>query len=59
VRTKQDKALGFADLFAPKSWFWLMVRDISLNLTSVPYLDKQLLVSSLKSEFDQPYYSED
>lgn len=58
VRDKQDAALGFADLFAPKSWFWLMIRDISLNLTSVPYLGKQLLASSFKSDLDLPDYSE-
>jgi hypothetical protein len=57
--TKQDKALGFADLFAPKGWCWLMVRDISLNLTAVPYLRKPLLASSFKSDFDRPDYSED
>lgn len=57
VRDKQDAALGFADLFAPKSWFWLMIRDISLNLTSVPYLGKQLLASSFKSDLDLPDYS--
>lgn len=56
VRAKQDAALGFADLFAPRSWFWLIVRDISLNLTSVPYLGKQLLASSFKSDLELPDY---
>jgi len=56
VRTKQDAALGFADLFTPKSWFWLMVRDISLNLTSVPILGKRLLQGSFQSSLNLPEY---
>lgn len=57
VTKKQDGALGFANLFAPRSWFWLVVRDISLNLTSVPYLGRKLLESSFKSDLDLPDYS--
>jgi len=56
VTKKQDGALNFAGLFAPKSWFWLVVRDISLNLTRVPYLGKKLLASSFKSDFELPEY---
>ena len=57
VTQKQDGALSFAGFFAPKNWFWLVVRDISLNLTSVPYLGKQLLASSFKSDLHLPDYS--
>lgn len=56
VTKKQDGALSFAGLFAPKNWFWLVVRDISLNLTGVPYLGKKLLASSFTSDFELPNY---
>ena len=57
VTEKQDGALGFASFFAPKNWFWLVVRDISLNLTSVPFLGKHLLASSFKADLDLPDFS--
>lgn len=57
VTKKQNGALNFAGLFAPKNWFWLVVRDISLNLTGVPYLGKKLLAPSFKSDFELPDYS--
>ena len=53
---KQDGALGFAGLFAPKNWFWLAVREISMNLTSVPFLGKRLLSDSFKSDIKLPDY---
>jgi len=56
VTNKQDAALGFAGLFAPKNWFWLLVRDIALNLTSVPFLGKRLLAGSFKSDLELPDY---
>lgn len=56
VTAKQDAALGFANLFAPKSWFWLVVRDIAMNLTSVPLLGKKLLSTSLSSDLELPNY---
>ena len=58
VTQKQDGALNFAGLFAPKSWFWLVVRDISLNLASLPYLGKRLLASSFKSDLLLPDYAQ-
>lgn len=56
VTNKQDGALGFANLFAPKNWFWLVVRDISMNLTSIPFLGKQMLSGSFKSDLELPDY---
>lgn len=56
VTAKQDGALRFAGLFAPKNWFWLAVRDISLNLTSVPFLGKRLLASNFTSDLVLPDY---
>ncbi len=53
---KQDAALKFAGLFAPENWFWLVVRDVMLNLTSVPILGKKLLASSFQSDLDLPSY---
>lgn len=55
---KQDAALKFAGLFAPKNWFWLVVRDALMNLTSIPLLGKQLLAGSFKSDLDLPMYAE-
>lgn len=56
VTAKQNGALGFANLFAPKSWFWLVVRDVAMNLTSIPFLGKKLLSGSLNSNLDLPSY---
>lgn len=56
VTTKQDGALGFANLFAPKNWFWLVVRDIAMNLTSIPLLGRQLLSRSFRSNLELPNY---
>jgi len=56
VTNKQDGALGFAGLFAPKNWFWLVVRDILMNLTAVPILGKRLLSRSFTSDLKLPDY---
>lgn len=56
VTSKQDAALGFADLFAPKNWFMLIVRDISMNLISMPILGTQLLRRTFKSTLKLPNY---
>ncbi len=53
---KQDAALKFAGLFAPKDWFWLVVRDALMNLTSVPILGKRLLAASFRSDLNLPIY---
>ena len=57
VTEKQNGALGFAGFFAPKNWFWLAIRDVALNLSSVPYLGKQLIALNLNSNLDLPEYS--
>ncbi len=56
VREKQDNALKFAGLFAPDTWFSLFVRDIALNLTSVPFLGRHLLSRSFSSDIELPEY---
>lgn len=56
VTNKQDGALGFAGLFAPKSWFWLVVRDVLMNLTAVPFLGKRLISGSFTSDLKLPDY---
>ena len=56
VTSKQDAALGFAGLFAPSNWFWLVVRDISMNLVSVPFIGKRLLSGSFRSDLELPDY---
>lgn len=56
VTGKQDGALGFAGLFAPKNWFWLLVRDISMNLTSLPVVGNQLLSRAFRSDLILPDY---
>lgn len=56
VTSKQDAALGFAGFFAPKNWFWLAVRDISMNLTSLPFVGKQLFAQAFKSDLVLPDY---
>lgn len=53
---KQDAALKFAGLFAPKNWFWLVVRDVMMNLTSAPILGKKLLAGSFRTDLDLPSY---
>ncbi len=56
VTKKQDGALKFAGLFAPSNWFWLVVRDLSMNLVSVPFLGKQMLSGSFASDLELPDY---
>ena len=56
VSRKQDAALKFAGLFAPENWFWLVVRDVMMNLTSVPILGKKLLAGSFQSDLELPSY---
>jgi 2-polyprenyl-6-methoxyphenol hydroxylase-like FAD-dependent oxidoreductase len=53
---KQDAALKFAGLFAPENWFWLVVRDVMMNLTSAPILGKKLLAGSFRTDLDLPSY---
>ena len=54
VTGKQDAALGFAGFFAPKNWFWLVARDITMNLTSLPFVGKQLFAQAFKSDLILP-----
>ncbi len=56
VMDKQEAALGFAGLFAPKNWFSLIVRDLSMSLVSVPILGQRLLAGSFRSDLDLPDY---
>ncbi len=56
VTEKQDTALTMAELFAPKSWFQLILRDVGMNLTHVPYLGSKLLEKSFRDDLKLPNY---
>ena len=53
---KQDAALGFAGFFAPNNWFQVVVRDVLLNLTSVPILGQRLLAGAFRPDLELPDY---
>jgi len=43
IAGKQDAAQKFAAYFAPRSWVWLILRDVLTNAANIPGLSRYML----------------
>lgn len=56
LRKKQKSALYFAGTFAPKSKFWLFVRNQVMNLMKIPWVTELAVSRDLVDKITVPDY---